>query len=103
MIYRGVYRDGVVTLQGDVDLPDGSVVEVLPKARATPAKKAVSRRKPEKASKSQKAPKRLSKADRVAAALAVMGDWKDRADFKGRSTLDIAQELRRKARRAGRN
>lgn len=116
MTSRGVYRDGIVTLRGDVDLRNGATVDV--NLRSLPKK---SRRKAlsAKASVKEKAasnvaalfrangwgllPRRkMTKEQRIAAALAVQGTWSDRADWKGKSTVQIAKELRERAPRTRR-
>jgi hypothetical protein len=92
MVYRGVYQDGVVVLEGEVDLRNGSRVEVQPARRATTAE----------------SKKRAGKGARTSAKsadplLKFFGVWKDRADWKGRSSVEVAKELRRRAgRRASR-
>ncbi len=40
---------------------------------------------------------KMTKAERLAAAAAVRGDWKDRPEWKGMSSVRIAAELRRRA------
>ncbi|MEK6703975.1 MAG: hypothetical protein AABZ53_17085 [Planctomycetota bacterium] len=116
MTYKGVYRDGIVTLQGDVDLRNGAAVDV--NLRSVPKK---SRRKTlsAKASAKRKATSnvaalfrangwellpqsKMTKEQRIAAALAVQGTWSDRPDWKGKSTVQIAKELRERASRRGR-
>jgi hypothetical protein len=84
MIYTGVYRDGIVLLDGDVDLRNGARVEVLPTRRigATKAKK-----------RAAKGTRAKSSADPL---LKFFGMSKDRADWKGRSSAEIARELRRR-------
>jgi hypothetical protein len=46
---------------------------------------------------------KLTKQERLAAAQAVRGDWKDRPEWKGMSSIEIAAELRRRAFSRGRN
>ena len=47
--------------------------------------------------------KRMSKAERTAAIMAACGDWKDRPEWKGKSSAQIALELRKQAASRGRN
>lgn len=111
MVYRGVYRDGVVIVPGGLDLPEGAEVEVLPAARGgnsrRPAAKpkgkkpAAAKKTLAKKSKVAKRPKRMSKAERLAALEAARGMWKNRPDFRGRSTEEIAHEWRLKFSRTG--
>ncbi|CAG1010952.1 hypothetical protein PHYC_03965 [Phycisphaerales bacterium] len=83
MTYRGVYRDGIVILQGDVDLRNGDTVEVN-SARA---------RKP-----ARRAPTKTRKTARVSERLPAFGIWKDRWP-KSMSSAQIARELREQASR----
>lgn len=43
--------------------------------------------------------KRLTTRERIAIALAGCGAWKDRADWKGRSSASIAAEMRKRGAR----
>ncbi len=86
MTYRGIYRDGVVVLQGDVEIPNGSVVEV--NAKRTPAaktKSAVARRA------------RIAKqkpGSKLKPPLPGFGAWKHRTDIG--NTADFARALRKR-------
>ncbi len=84
MTYTGVYRDGIVLLDGDVDLRNGSRVEVLP-ARRSGVTKTKKRRAKEPGAKASSDP-----------LLKFFGMSKDRADWKGRSSSEIARKLRRR-------
>lgn len=109
MTYRGVYRDGFVRLQGDVHLPNGSYVEVNP-ALEQRAWKAPGGFRRSRSSRNRGATdwelatrKKLTRPQRVAAALAACGTWKDRPEWKGKSSARIAAMLRGRAARRGRN
>ncbi|CAG0997522.1 hypothetical protein PHYC_02659 [Phycisphaerales bacterium] len=98
MSFKGTYRDGIVYLTGngsEVARRDGERVEVTPLRR--PRKSAG----PARARPASKTKKRLTKAQRLAAFDAAFGIWKDRPDWKGKTTLEIVAELRKKA--MGRN
>lgn len=93
-MFRAVVRDGMININTHGELPDGTVVEVSPVRRR--ASKSSTRRvmKPAKAAKMAK-----SKTNPL---LELAGIWKDRPDWKGKSTLEIQRELRAKA-MGGRN
>jgi hypothetical protein len=93
MTYRGVYRDGIVVLQGDVDLRNGAPVDVkpVPSGRASARPRAASRRSP-----SAKAGSRNTKVAQHR--LPGFGMWKDRWP-KSMSSADIARELRERVSR----
>ena len=118
MTYRGIYRDGFVIIQGNVDLQNGDSVDVNLRGAA----KAPSRSKPRTTPADTKAFKRgqiaemsrsnawdlmrrtrMTKAHRIAAVLDSRATWKDRPDWKGKSTAEIASELRIRASRRGRD
>jgi hypothetical protein len=90
MTYRGIYRDGAIVLGETLDIPNGTPIEfdVLRRSRT---KRRVAK-KP-----SSKKSKRMTAEERVAAFMKGFGVSRDREEWKGRSTADIARELRRKA------
>ena len=109
MTYRGVYRDGYVRLEGDNDLQDGARVEVslepdsrLPRTAAERLR-AAAEGKAAAALLKRLTSKRMTKAQRLAALDAAFGMYKDRPDWKGKSTVQIAAELRVRASRRGRH
>ena len=87
MTFRTVVQDGLIVVNTHGALPDGTAVDVVPARRARPRKG--ESRKPSAGSKS---PKKKRLRD-----LAFFGMWKDRPEWKGKSTLEIAAELREKA------
>ena len=114
MVYKGIYRDGIVTLLGDVDLRNGATVDVNLRgvskrgARAiprSPRAKANARTKTRDGPRSRssawdgKLKQKMTKKQRIAAILAARGTWKDRPDWKGKSTVEIATLLRQRASR----
>lgn len=109
MTYRGVYRGGVVRLEGEVDLPEGSVVEVSRAGRTSRKRTASEQRRANAEGKAAAAywkrltSKRMTKAQRLAAFEAAFGAWKDRPEWEGLSSAQIAAELRKRAARRGRN
>jgi outer membrane protein assembly factor BamB len=97
MSYRGVYRDGIVVLEGEVDLRNGTTVEVNPARGKGKGRRKVS-----------STPRRDRKAAQVHPFIALAGLWKDRPEWRGRSSVEIVRELRRRspstrARRRGRH
>lgn len=122
MMYRGVYRDGYVELEGAVDLRNGAEVEVNALRAAEPrsANGSAKKRKPtqprvsskssvpvKKAAHAERAtfswrPKKMTKAERLAALQEVIGAWKDPPEWVGRSSAEIAAELRVRASTRGR-
>lgn len=105
MTYRGIYRDGYVRLEGDVDLRNGTPVEVF-SLRETRARRVSSKARRAKASRvSRKSEweramaraKKMTKKERMAAVMAAAGAWKDRPEWKGKSSAEIATELRKRA------
>jgi hypothetical protein len=109
MTYRGIYRDGLVILDGDVNLHNGDHVEV--NLRGGPSSPRAGRSRATKRPRSSKGAKslsrllsaRLTKAQRIAAALAVRGDWAHRPEWRGKSSAQAAAELRQRAARRGRD
>ncbi len=95
MTYRGVYRDSVVVLQGEVALQDGESVEV----NAAPPAKTKALRGSKASVKSKAAARRSTgKKTRIAAkaaerALPGAGMWKDRWP-KSMSSAEVARTLR---------
>lgn len=87
-----------MVLNGSCALPEGMTVEVRPRraaiSRKPKAPGASARvRKPVKDAKT-----RIGKAKAVTTRrLPGFGMWKDREDWRGKSTIEIARELRRKA------
>lgn len=94
MTFRAVVRDGMININTHGELPDGTVVEVSPVRRRARKTSTRSARKSTKATKTAK-----TKANPL---LALAGIWKDRPDWRGKSTLEIQRELRTKA-MGGRN
>ena len=116
MTYKGVYRDGIVIIQGDVDFRNGAVVDVNLRGRRKSAKKKSSG----KAEANQMTPAqiaglfkdnawdsirrtKMTKKQRMATLLAARGTWKDRPEWNGKSSAQVAAELRTKASRRGRD
>jgi hypothetical protein len=90
MTYRGVYRDGVVYPDGDVDLRNGEYVEIsrAPSAKKLPKKSRSTSERPVKT-------KKMSKRARVAKPpLPGFGAWKHRDDIV--DSAEFARELRRR-------
>jgi hypothetical protein len=114
MTYKGVYRDGIVILQGDTNIQNGALVDVNLRGAKRTAKSSARSKTIEHSTLILAATSthnawnsllrtKLTKAQRMAALLAARGSWKDRPDFKGKSSAQAAAELRTKASRRGRN
>ena len=118
MIYKGVYRDGIVIIQGEVDLRNGAVVDVnLRGGRGGRGSRSRGSGKAE--SKELTAAQiaslfkhnawdlmrraKVTKKQRMASLLAARGNWKDRPEWKGKSSAQVAAELRKQASRRGRD
>ncbi len=98
MTYRGVYRDGVIVLSGDVDLQNGDTVDVNRNSAAgvTPKRKPVSADK--KRARAGSSKKKQSEHP----FLALAGMWKDRKDWRGKSSVKVVAEIRDRGRSAKR-
>lgn len=92
MTYRGIVRNGRILVDID-DLPDGTSVEITPikrpSSKKSKKKKATSRRR-----KPLSGSARRKKKDPFES---IFGIWKDRPDWKGKSSLEILAELRAKS------
>jgi hypothetical protein len=95
MTFRGVYRDGIIVPSADPDLPNGTVVRWTSDSRAKQSSRAVGRSKSR--SNARPAGKKMTKAQRIAAVMQAFGMDRDRPDWKGRSSAEIAADLRRRA------
>ncbi len=100
MTFRAVVRDGMIAINTHGQLPDGTEVEVLPVNRPAPRRKG--KKKAAKAASRTRGSSSRGRAGKSAKASAdpldsLIGIWKDRPDWKGKSTLEIAAELREKA------
>lgn len=84
MTYRGVYRDGVVTLEGDVDLRNGAIVEV----------NAASTRRVAAASASTTKARKPVRQKKKHPFIALAGIWKDRDDWRGKTSEEIVAGFR---------
>lgn len=83
MTFRAIVQDGFIVINTRGELPDGTRVRVIREGRLARAKKPI---------KSPRTPKQAALAD-----LPAIGMWKNRPEWKGKSTLRIAQELREKS------
>lgn len=100
MTYRGIFQNGVVIVENADGLRNGTVVDVQPAKRSTKSKRSV---RPQRSAAVRSRP--AKKTRRKGRARKAVGDpfiesfglWKDRPEWKGKSTLEIAAELRRKA------
>lgn len=91
MEFRGTFRDGVVIPDQTDGLRNGDVVRCIPERKKNkPSATASTRAKPSRAGKA--AAKR-----RLDAFMSGFGSMKDRPDWKGRSSADIASEIRKRA------
>lgn len=98
MTFRGIYRDGVIVPNSEPGLSNGTVVRCTPAAkpqRKAPVKTAAQTRK-KSGSRAEKT-RRMTKPQRVAAVMQAFGMYRDRPDWRGRSSIEIAAELRQNA------
>lgn len=116
MTFKGIFRDGIVILESAAGLRNGEPVEVQrsPRKRVPPKPRhpvfPVEQSPSERVAALLRAGKweqalriRLTKEERMAAAAAAYGSWKDRPEWRGKSSAQISRELRRKAARRGRH
>jgi len=96
MIFRTTVKDGLIIINTHGKIPDGTPVEVV---RVKPPRKKSAAKKPVK---KKATGRKAKKTDAAEAFQSLAGIWKDRPDWKGKTTLEIAAELRRKA-MGGRN
>jgi hypothetical protein len=106
MTFRGIFKDGVIVPGTDLGLRNGAEVEFeLLRSRGGDAagRRARARKRAPRRGAARVTSSKLTAAQRVALVLKFAGDWKKRADWKGRSSADIAAELRRRLARRDRN
>lgn len=92
MTYRGVYRDGIIVPTDLLDLPDGARLSfsIMPQKSGSGSKrKAAPRRKG-----SKKKSSRMTSVERVAAFMKGFGVSREVPEWKGKSTGEIARQLR---------
>jgi hypothetical protein len=95
MTYRGVYRDGVIVPGDALDLPEGSRFTFSIHGKADgPAPKT---KKKVRTKSRKKTPSQMTPEERVALFMKGFGISRDVPEWQGRSTQDIARELRTKA------
>ncbi|HYE62659.1 MAG TPA: antitoxin AF2212-like protein [Phycisphaerales bacterium] len=106
MTFRGTYRNGVIIPEEGATLQEGDTVEIQVRSRrATTPKKARSglggprKCRTSKAAKKLNASKRMTGKQRLELFLQSFGMWKDKPEWKGRSSADIAREIRSRASR----
>lgn len=91
MTYRGIYREGIVILEGEVDLRDGATVDV----HLSPIRKSSKRKAAEKGGL-RRSVKRPVPAKRASAKhpLPGFGAWKGRDDIG--DTAKFVRDLRKR-------
>lgn len=93
MTLRSVVRDGLIVVNTHGEIPDGTPVVILrddqPQRGGKKTKPPAKRAKKKKARGATK-----PKADPI---MKVFGMWKNRPEWKGKSSVEIARELREKA------
>ena len=88
MTFRGTVIKGVVVPDAGSELPEGARVSVNPLRSSSRPKRIAATSRGNKKSKTR------AKA-RKAPLTALAGIWKDRPDWKGKSSIQIVAELRR--------
>jgi hypothetical protein len=80
MTFRGVYQNGVVVLSGDVDLENGTPVDVNPSRSGAKRSRRSSSKKP---------------ARKEHPLIALAGIWKDRPEWKSMTSVEVLADIRR--------
>ena len=95
MTYRACYRDGIIIPSGDIELPNGAMFSF----NIVDSKPAAVRKYKKKASKKsgRKSPSQMTADERVSAFMAGFGILRDVPEWEGKSTVEIARELRKRA------
>lgn len=92
MEFRGTFRDGVVIPDRTDELRNGDVVRFVPEKKKVIKPSATASTRAKRVREGKAAAKR-----RLDAFMSAFGCMKDRPDWKGRSSADIASELRKRA------
>lgn len=94
MTLRTVVRDGLIVVNTHGEIPDGTPVVIMrddrPRRSVKKAKGPAKRTAKKKAARAGVRPK----SDPI---MKVFGMWKDRPEWKGKSSAEIARELRERA------
>lgn len=94
MTYRGIVQDGIVILESATGLRNGESVAVVPSRKGGASRQRRGSALPRKGrAKARRGVVRSGSLD----PLPGFGMWKNRSDWKGKTTLQIAAGLRRKA------
>jgi predicted DNA-binding antitoxin AbrB/MazE fold protein len=100
MTFKGTFRNGVIIPEEEVALREGEVVEITrpPLRKRKPAsRKAVARGLPTK--KAGGKPTRMTAKRRLEVFLSAFGSMKNKPEWQGRSSAEIAREIRTRASR----
>lgn len=101
MTYRGIVQNGIVIIENPDGLRDGTVVDVQPAGRRAKKSRDLQPRPaasaPNRSAKKAKALKSRARRASGDPLFEAFGLWKNRPEWKGKSTIEIAAELRRKA------
>ncbi len=90
MTFKGTFRDGVIVPEQTAGLRDGDVVDIR-------VRRLTATGKPRKKTRSRPVGKRMTAEQRLAAWRAVVGSWEDRPEWKGKSSAQIARDIRARA------
>jgi hypothetical protein len=92
MVYRGVYQgDGNVKLEGGADLRLGTRVDVFPSGDGNGSRQRTRTRLKPGAGRGK------SNGKSVHPFIALAGLWKDRPEWRGKSSVEVVAELRQRS------
>ncbi len=92
MMLRTIVRDGLIVVNTHGELPDGTRVVIVRDDR--PRQNAKKIMTPAKRATKKKAARRAKRGPLSDPILKVFGMWKDRPEWKGKSSAQIARDLR---------
>lgn len=107
MTFRGTVQAGLIVIDTHGKIPDGTEVEVIESptgavrtrsARSTSSKRPAGRAKPKAKPRKSSANKKKGQAS-LEAFRKIVGIWADRPEWKGKTSVEIARELREKSMR----
>jgi len=96
MTFRAIVRDGMININTHGELPDGSIVELVhvERAKDRSPRRSAAVAQPARTPRAAKPSKKIRSKDPL---VSLFGIWKNRPEWKGKSPLEIQQELRAKA------
>lgn len=96
MTFRAVVQDGLIVINTHGAIPDGTTVRVV--RAGAPRKVAKTASRATKGPRAKEAGKPVRRvAQKPHPLLALAGIWKDRPDWRGKSSTEVVAELRRRS------